>query len=141
MHTHAVFVYGTLLLPALQRRVTGREFALTPAIVHGYARRKVRGEAYPSLVPSTDECVLGALLADVDDASLARLDAYEGAPYERVRARVEPNDAGGEHREAWLWLLRAAERHRVTDEPWDLAAFVARDLARFEAEYEGLAER
>lgn len=130
-----VFVYGTLLLPELQRRVTGRTFEAVLARVHGFARRRVRGETYPSLVPEVGAAVDGALLRGVDDASLALLDAYEGEAYERIAVRVRCAD--GSDADASLWLLRASEQRRISDEPWDLTTFIARDLARFEAEYGG----
>jgi gamma-glutamylcyclotransferase (GGCT)/AIG2-like uncharacterized protein YtfP len=131
-----VFVYGTLLLTRIQRRVTGREFEATPARVLGFARRRVRGEAYPTLVPAEGTSVDGALLGGVDAIALAELDAYEGDSFERIR--VQAARADGSLVAAWLWLLRESERHRASDEPWDLATFVARDLDRFEAYYEGL---
>jgi hypothetical protein len=116
--------------------------------VHGFSRRRVRGERYPTLVPTpeaasssganTDTWVDGALLSGVDDAALARLDAYEGEAYERIG--VDAVRADGSVVAVWLWLLCASERHRAGDESWDLATFVARDLARFEAEYEGLGD-
>ncbi len=133
-----VFVYGTLLLQDIQRRVTGRTFEAVAARLKGFARRRVRGETYPSLVPDAGAWVDGAVLRDVDDSSLARLDAYEGDAYERIPVRVRCAD--GRETDASLWLLRASERQRLSDEPWDLATFVARDLARFEAEYEGFGD-
>lgn len=135
---NTVFVYGTLLLPELQRRVTGRTFEADPARVVGFDRRRVHGETYPSLVPAVDRWVDGALLRDVDDAALARLDVYEGDAYERIMVRVCVAD--GTSVDAWLWLLRASEQQRISDEPWDLAVFVARDLERFESEYEGFGQ-
>jgi len=133
-----VFVYGTLLVPELQRRVTGRMFAAVPARVVGFARRRVRDETYPSLVSAAGAWVDGALLRGVDDGALARLDAYEGDAYERIAVRVRVSD--GTSVDAWLWLLRAAERQRISDEPWDFATFVAQDLRRFESEYEGFGQ-
>lgn len=131
-----VFVYGTLLLPRIQRRVTGRVFEATPARVNGFVRRCIRGATYPTLVPAAPSSVVeGALLVGVDAAALARLDDYEGSAYERISVRVRADEA---EVTAWLWLIRPSERHRISDEPWDLATFVGRDLTRFEAEYEGL---
>ena len=96
-------------------------------------QRLLRGEAYPSLVPAPGEDVHGAVLDGVDAEALAQLDTYEGALYERIGATATLAD--GAEVAVWLWLVRAAERHRVGEEPFDLATFVARDLARFEAEY------
>lgn len=125
-----VFVYGTLMLPVVQRRVCGRTFDARPATLAGFFRGVVAGERYPSLRPEAGGVVEGRLLDGVDDAALERLDRYEGARYERLEVEVDGAPA-------WAWLLSAAHRGLVTDEPWDLERFVAEDLERFSAEYDG----
>ncbi len=82
-----LFVYGTLVDPSVQHRVTGRTFPARPARLHGWAQRAA---AYPYVVPSPDDTVDGLLLDDVDAASMARLDAYEdaGRLYERREVTV-----------------------------------------------------
>lgn len=133
--THSLFVYGTLQLERVQRLVAGRAFPGRPAVVLGFARRTLRGETYPSLVPAPGAHVDGLVLADVDDAALTLFDAYEGPLYERVRVVAALAEGGS--CAAWSWLVSATERHRVGDEPWDLGTFEARDLERFVADYEG----
>jgi hypothetical protein len=39
----AVFVYGRLLLPEVMEAVTGRVLHARPALLRGYARRRLRG--------------------------------------------------------------------------------------------------
>lgn len=86
-----LFVYGTLVDPVVQQRVTGRTFSGRPARLAGWSRRVA---AYPYVVPSPPDAVEGLLLDDVDATSLAGLDAYEdaGRLYERRSVTV---DAGG----------------------------------------------
>ena len=48
----AVFVYGSLMHPAVCEAIIGRVPPSTPATVPGYARRRVAGEAYPACVPT-----------------------------------------------------------------------------------------
>ncbi|HEV7733364.1 MAG TPA: gamma-glutamylcyclotransferase family protein [Candidatus Binatia bacterium] len=82
-----LFVYGTLVDRSVQHRVTGRAFPARPARLTGWVRRTA---VYPYVVPSPGDGVDGVLLDDVDDASLARLDAYEdaGRLYERRQVTV-----------------------------------------------------
>jgi gamma-glutamylcyclotransferase (GGCT)/AIG2-like uncharacterized protein YtfP len=129
-----LFVYGTLQLPAIQRLLTGKVFPSRPARVAGFRRGLVRGERYPSLAPAPGSAVEGLLLEGVGAAALARLDAYEGPHYERIRAKAV-TDSGS--RACWLWLLRPEHLQRVTFEPFDLELFAARDLPGFLTGYPG----
>ena len=131
-----VFVYGTLLLPVVQNRVTGRVFAVRPARLDGYSRRRVRGESYPSLRQDPAGSTVGAVLDGLEQLDLERIDAYEGRRYERRRVTVGIDD--GDRADAWVWLLAPVWQFAVSDEPWDLACFERDDLARFLDEYEGL---
>jgi gamma-glutamylcyclotransferase (GGCT)/AIG2-like uncharacterized protein YtfP len=131
----SIFVYGTLLLPEIQRRVTGREFTAREARVEGFVRRRVAGETYPTAVAQPAGELVGAVLTGVDAAALRALDEYEGADYERIP--VVAHLADGTPWRAWMWLLRAAASHHVGDEPWDLETFVEHHLAAFRQAYRG----
>lgn len=131
-----VFVYGTLLWPEIQRRITGKIFPGQPATLLGYRRGLVRGQTYPSVEPAPDSSVPGLLLTGVDGPSLERLDAYEGSDYQRLR--VQARDEGSQQMvPCWLWQLRPALRGSITAQPFDLALFVERDLPIFLKNYPG----
>jgi gamma-glutamylcyclotransferase (GGCT)/AIG2-like uncharacterized protein YtfP len=142
----AVFAYGTLLFPAVMEAVTGRCFGTREAELAGYARRRLRRQIYPAAVASPGARVAGRLYEGVDAATLARLDRFEGDRYERRPVRVVPAEGGEVSAE--LYMLVAAQRGELLDEPWSpeefervhlvaylrsCAAFRARDEARIGA--------
>lgn len=88
-----LFVYGTLRDAELVLRLTGRRFATRPAVLEGYEKFDPRG-GYPWIAPRPGAQVEGIVLCDVDDASLARLDAYEeeGRLYRREEVVVRHRD-------------------------------------------------
>ena len=81
-----LFLYGTLLRPAVLRRFGGQPRRLRPARAEGWLRVGLRGTPYPTLLRGAGT-VAGALLR-VPPAVLARLHAYEGPPYRLVPLRV-----------------------------------------------------
>lgn len=131
----AIFVYGTLLLPVVQRRILGRSLEAKEAKLEGYLRGVVRGQTYPSLRAAPGGETVGAVLGGFTAEDLALLDAYEGERYERVAVRVR---AGDGQSLAWVWLLREPWQDLVTAEPWDLDAFVETELDGYLESYEGL---
>jgi gamma-glutamylcyclotransferase (GGCT)/AIG2-like uncharacterized protein YtfP len=72
----------------------------------------------------------------VDEADMARLDAFEGSDYERVD--VEMVTAQGETKAVALYLYRLPER--LLDAPWDPELFLKEGMARFIARYAGFKE-
>ncbi|HET7536289.1 MAG TPA: gamma-glutamylcyclotransferase family protein [Candidatus Didemnitutus sp.] len=97
-----LFAYGTLLDPGVQRRVFGREVAVTPARLMGWAVKQnfVHGR-YPGIVATKDGNTAGGLLR-ITANELAGADAYEDAPklYRRVRVTVR---AGAKRLRCWVY--------------------------------------
>ncbi len=105
-----LFVYGTLLDPALVSRLTGQPAVLQPAVLDGYRRVRLRGTPYPTLRRGR-ATITGALLL-ADAAAFRRLAAYEGRRYRLLR--VTPRLAAtGEAVAAHAWI--AADATRI---PW-----------------------
>jgi gamma-glutamylcyclotransferase (GGCT)/AIG2-like uncharacterized protein YtfP len=130
-----IFAYGTLVIPEVMRRVTGRNFRCQEAFLRGYARFRVRRQTYPAILPFPDKETDGVVYYDVDDASLQRLDEFEGTLYKRTDVNVETDTR--EWVEAQTYIIRWAERKRLTAEPWDEIEFRERHLARFLSTYRG----
>ncbi len=114
-----LFLYGTLLDPAVLARQAGRrglDRRLVPARLAGWRRVFLRGAPYPTLLRARGAVTPGALLA-VGPRVLARLAAYEGALYRlrplRVRAR-----RGSIAARAWIAPGRLAAAAR----PWPVTA-------------------
>ena len=126
-----VFCYGSLRVPAVWRHVTAANPPGLPAKVRGYRRWRVRGETYPAMVEAPLHEVDGWLWRGVDDAALARLDAFEGDEYRRITLLAEPLGAAPCPAEAWLFVAGARIDHR----PWDYDEFLADALPAFLARH------
>lgn len=107
--TRAVlFVYGTLRDEHVVERVTGRRLASRPAVLEGYCRMLDPSIGYPIVHPLAGASVDGALLEDLDERTLAAIDAYEGAEYRRVVVRVQTSD--GRAVDAYTYVPAQANR-------------------------------
>lgn len=112
-----LFLYGTLLDPRVLARQSGESGLarrLSPARLQGWARVRLRGTPYPTLVRRPGTTTLGAVLRPAPDAR-RRLAAYEGAQYRLVPVRVQTR-GGPMWARAWM-----APRWRV-GEGWAPAA-------------------
>jgi len=130
-----VFTYGSLMVASVMEAVTGNRFASINALLRGYARYGLEGATYPGLIPQENATTDGVLYLDVDPSSLARLDAFEGAFYDRVRVSVET--AEGERMEAEVYVVAPHHRHRLSARAWHLDDFRRDHLAAFLASYHG----
>jgi hypothetical protein len=85
-----VFLYGSLMDPAVFARVAGTAAPLAaarPGLLAGWRRVALRGTPYPTLIAAPAEAVDGLVL-DLPAALLPALHAYEGALYRFLRVRV-----------------------------------------------------
>ncbi|MCB1961109.1 MAG: gamma-glutamylcyclotransferase [Rhodocyclaceae bacterium] len=109
--------------------VSGQRLAGTPATLAGFARHPVRGESYPAIAPAPAAGVAGQLYRGLSAAALSRLDAFEGALYQRQRVTVvTPDDAP---RTAWAYVIHPGQVARLADGDWDFAHFVTTARASF----------
>ena len=135
MSTLHVFTYGSLMVSSVMEAVTGNRFACRKALLRGYARFRLEGATYPGLIPRENATTEGVLYLDVDPSSMARLDAFEGSFYDRVR--VETEMAEGGRLEAEVYVVAPRHRHRLSAQTWHLDAFRRDHLAAFLASYHG----
>lgn len=153
--SHAVFVYGTLLLPELVRAVLGRVPPREHATLHGFRRHALVGEVYPAIVhvpaaadvepkasveaTNTVEAlrtgrpafVRGLVLLDVSAEELDKLDRYEGSQYQRELVTVSGKDG---RLSAFTYVLKGAYRHQVAPRDWDLETFLQHHWREFQAQ-------
>ena len=132
-----VFAYGTLMFPEIWQRVTGRPADGIPGQVTGFSIYRVQDAEFPGMIASADDQrVPGVVYLGVDDAALARLDAFENDFYRREIVRVACDD--GHEREAEAYVVPARRCGVLSDEPWRKDQFVARGgLDRFAQHFAG----
>lgn len=119
--THTAFFYGTLMAPAVLKRVTSHDPASSsapltsrPALLHGHRRHRVRGADYPAIIPLTagakleagevrvakeeveGSSVRGTIVSGLTDEDVWRLDLFEGDEYERRTVNVKMLEADEE---------------------------------------------
>jgi hypothetical protein len=97
----ALFVYGSLLDPALRKRLLGRQVDAIPARLDGYERRQQR---YLFILRCDGAETEGALLRDLSDRDLEILDAYEEVPALYTRELVQASDGQGMLLKCWTYI-------------------------------------
>ncbi|MFG6430885.1 gamma-glutamylcyclotransferase family protein [Roseateles sp. LYH14W] len=135
MTTGHCFTYGSLMWADIMARVCGHEFASEPASLADHRRHPVRGEDYPGMRAAPGATVPGQLYLDVDAVAWARLDAFEGAEYERVGVVVTLAD--GRTLPAQVYRFRDEFAPRLLPGDWDADAFAREGRQRFIARYTG----
>lgn len=99
----AVFAYGTLLDPEVQRRVIGRAVESRPDTLVGYRKGVLHLANASYFIAIRDERsrIRGGVI-EVTPDELSRIDRYEGDEYERVRVVL----ASGSQ----AWVYRRPEK-------------------------------
>jgi gamma-glutamylcyclotransferase (GGCT)/AIG2-like uncharacterized protein YtfP len=110
-----LFTYGSLMFPEVWKCVVGRRFETVSGTISDFAILLVRDETFPAIKPAKDGRVPGLVYLDVDDASLKRLDRFEGEFYERQELPVECRDTT---LTADAYVISLAHRNVLTTENW-----------------------
>lgn len=138
---HSAFFYGTLMVPEVfytvcynSKTVTdviARQHKFSPAILHGYSRRRVKSADYPGITEDAGHSVFGVLAEGLTKANLDKLDYFEGAEYERRMVKVnvlekvgevtEEGNVEGEEKEAQVYVF--LQTQRLEQKEWDLDEF------------------
>lgn len=143
--TRALFVYGTLMDPALLSNIISSSFTFAPgkgsrdqeseqtatylrdqrmhkATLFNYERRCVRWRSFPAIVACPGRSVEGFLIEGVTDSEAELLDRYEGGMYDSVPVKVAMGwELGGERKDGegeWrsaLVYVWAMELDRLID--------------------------
>lgn len=123
-----LFVYGTLMVPEIMRRVCGYGAPGKRAVLHDYRCRQMRGEIFPAIVPFPGERVDGVIYGGVTPEQISRLDAFEGEMYQRKAVVVMVDRASGN---AQTYVLAPAFSTFLSESPWLLASFVSDGMKDF----------
>jgi hypothetical protein len=127
--------YGTLMDRDVLRLVVGRPVAPRArrrALLPGYWRRAVRGEAYPGVVPAAGAQTEGLLIGGLSLKEAARVSRFENTEYEVRLCEAVPLDASGgalPGRLAWVYV--ATPGLPLTAGDWSYARWRRRDKWRY----------
>jgi gamma-glutamylcyclotransferase (GGCT)/AIG2-like uncharacterized protein YtfP len=103
-----LFLYGSLLDPAVLAARAGRQLRLAPAVLVGWRRVARASSRFPTLRRQRGARVEGAVTM-AGGAALARLAAYEGPDYRlrRIAVRRARDDTVGTAR---VWIAPGGTR-------------------------------
>lgn len=111
-----LFVYGTLLMPAVLHAVCGRRFASRPARLADFGRYRLRRRVYPAIVPEVGALTEGLLCEGMDAALWQRLDDWESELYTRHAVVVKAADNTA--LKAHTYVLAAPHHGELERAPW-----------------------
>jgi gamma-glutamylcyclotransferase (GGCT)/AIG2-like uncharacterized protein YtfP len=129
------FTYGSLMCEDIMSAVCGAQSRFVAAVLDGYRRQPVVGQAYPGMVPAAGAAVPGVLYLDLPESAWPRLDRFEGEEYERRQVVVRLDDGRAET--GWTYVFRPEYAGRLVEGEWDFERFLATGKARFTARYVG----
>ncbi len=118
------------MFDAVWSTVAGRRYSNCEAVLRGFRRHAVRDELYPAVVRSqiSTSKVVGRLYLDVTGEDLDRLDAFEGAQYQRISCQAsEPGKSASIEAQVYLFL----RPELLLPEDWDEVGFRAIGMAQF----------
>jgi gamma-glutamylcyclotransferase (GGCT)/AIG2-like uncharacterized protein YtfP len=125
-----LFVYGTLLLPAVIETLIGRIPSWLPATLHGYRRYRLTGKVFPAIAAELAAGVDGLVYRGLDHEERMTLDAFESNIY--TRERVQARTALDEIMTADAYVLDDDHAELLQRAPaWSLEEFTARSGAAY----------
>lgn len=124
-----LFTYGTLELPEVFAAVTGLRADGMPARLNGYARYRLKGEAYPGIIAAPGEGLQGTLYRDLDPATHKMIDHYEDTCYEKRRVRVTTRE--GTELFAMAYVIPDEKSRLLSGQDWDPQQFIEQHLENF----------
>ncbi|KAJ4419677.1 hypothetical protein N0V85_000924 [Neurospora sp. IMI 360204] len=111
--------------------VIASQHKFSPAILHGYSRRRVKFADYPGITEDAEHSVFGMFAEGLTNANLQKLDYFEGAEYERRTVKVKllervgdvkgEGNVEGEEREAQVYVF--IQKQLLEEKEWDLEEF------------------
>jgi len=96
--------------------LTGKPFMTKFGVLNGYAQFVINDDGQAAMVPFPDRRVDGVVYLDVDDESLAKLDAFQGNFF--VKEEVSIEGEGGEWLEASAYCLKLSRKSLLTAAEW-----------------------
>ena len=121
-----LFVYGTLLVPAVMEAVTGKKYRSDRASLTGFARYRIKDQVYPGITHDEKRTVDGAVYFDIDPPVLKRLDEFESYVYQRREVEIGLQDELDIR--AWVYVVADEYKHLLSYQGWDIEEFKLKHL-------------
>lgn len=112
-----LFVSGPLMFRDVIQAVAGKTFPMQDGVLRGYIQFTLEQDGQSAMIPFPDRVVDGLVYLGVDEEALARIDAFEGALFERVEVSVE--SPAGEWIEAEAYCIKLSRKRLLTSREWD----------------------
>jgi gamma-glutamylcyclotransferase (GGCT)/AIG2-like uncharacterized protein YtfP len=122
-----IFVYGTLQSPEIVKKLTGKSFKTSVAVLPGFKLYSVKDCDYPAVIQQNDAETTGLVLENVEDLSLEIISFYEGDEYEIQKVTVYI-DGKSLIVLAFVW---AKEIELLEDIEWDFHRFEKESLEHY----------
>lgn len=124
-----LFVYGTLMIPEIFKKVTGREPDFQHGKLRNYRRISLQNRYYPGLIYEQDDSTEGFLVIINDEREWNILVQYEGSEYKLNEVEVEMQNSSKE--KAWVFTLNENYHCIAIDETWYLHKFIECNLQQY----------
>ena len=131
----SVFTYGTLMIPSIMRRVTGKKYSGNKAWLKDYQRFKLNNEIYPGIIEFPGATIEGIVYMKVSEDSLELLDRFEGNLYERRQVIVRTLEKEQVH--AYTYVIRDDKKNVLSSNPWEKCRFLWNHYEEFMKNYCG----
>ncbi len=128
-----LFVYGTLMLPAVLHAVCGRPLPTRAASLADFGRYRLRRRVYPAIVAEPGALTAGLLYDGLDAVLWQRLDDWESPLDVRQAAVVQTDD--GAAVAAQTYVLAPHHHQELGNSPWSPTEFERLHLAAYLARW------
>jgi gamma-glutamylcyclotransferase (GGCT)/AIG2-like uncharacterized protein YtfP len=128
-----IFTYGSLMVPSIFKSVTGQDFRSQPACLSDYGRFSLRHDSYPGIIEAQGYMTEGVIYFDIDEASIAELDEFEGEYYRRTPVCVKLDIKSFIDAEAYV--IKQEYRHILSSREWDFEEFQHKFQNEFTRKY------
>ena len=124
-----LFAYGTLRVHEIMQRIVNHEFESTNAVLADYICLYVDSHLFPGIKPLSNEVTEGTLYEGIDDATMQKLDQYEGHIYIRKVISVKTND--GQKVDAFAYVVAEKFEYLLSNKRWTLEEFQLHHMADY----------
>ncbi len=101
----------------LFKALTNKSFSTKFGVLNGYTQFFINDNSgQAAIIPFPDRMVDGVVYMDIDEESLAILDAFQGKNF--IREEVTIEGEGGEWLDAFSYCLKLSRKSLLTSDEW-----------------------